>query len=536
MARTLTAEKLLTSEQQVRELEIIRNGEEWDAFEPEKKTRSGFMYFMERYAYFLCKDNGHQKWDAWNVHRRVDEAIEESQYTVILKARQLGISWEVAGYALWDANFFSGHTVLLISQGQEEAQDLLEKCRYIYTYLPEWLKAALSKDNDGEMEFSSLHSYIRALPSTARAGRSAGTSLVICDEWGFHPYAKENWAAIQPTLGKKAKFIGLSSANGRGNTFHMIWSGAVNAVNSFRPVFLSTFDHPERDEEWYDKESRSYKATGTDHLFAQEYPRNMAEAFIASAACRFDIEAVRELALDAKAPRAVRGIENAGSLKMWEMPRPGRLYVAGCDVAEGHAASDGSTDASGVAVYDYLTNKHVADLHGRWEPGVFAKYAYELCLLYNKAYLGVERNNHGHAVLLALRTLGYTNLYIHTDPSQSLRRQGQSKPMYGWPTTPRTKPIMESNFASIVEARAITSHDVEFWDEVMSYVRHTNGRTGAEPGTHDDRVTKHMIAQMMRDYAPSRSVAPTASRNAGTNRFVSGNFKVVSGASNRKIR
>jgi hypothetical protein len=51
---------------------------------------------------------------------------------------------------------------------------------------------------------------------------------------------------------------------------------------------------------------------------------------------------------------------------------------------------------------------------------------------YNDAFLGVERNLHGHAVLLTLTTVpGYKNLYEHTDYDSV----GNAAPRVGWPTT-----------------------------------------------------------------------------------------------------
>ena len=95
---------------------------------------SGFMYFMVNYAYLLCKNRGHVKWAAWSCHHQYDRLVRENTRVIILKGRQLGISWQTAGYALWTAMFHQGQTVLLLSQGEEESQDLLLKCIYIYKH------------------------------------------------------------------------------------------------------------------------------------------------------------------------------------------------------------------------------------------------------------------------------------------------------------------------------------------------------------------------------------------------------------------
>lgn len=462
---------------------------------------SGFMYFMVNYAYLLCKNRGHVKWTAWDCHHEYDRLVRENTRIIILKGRQLGISWQTAGYALWTAMFHQGQTVLLLSQGEEESQDLLLKCIYIYKHCPAWMRPQVGKQNESTFSFPGLYSEINALPSTAKAGRSAATNLVVCDEWAFHPYADLNWAALQPTLGVNARLIGISTANGRGNLFHRMWEGAKKGANGFTAQFFSCFADPSRDDEWYEQQKKEY--AHTPQLLAQEFPRNEVEAFLASGRCFFDVEAI-SWCLENIARRPIE-TRDGGRLKIWQKPVPGRRYVIGADVAQGLERGD-TLDYSCAAVYDWKDLRQVAELHGQWPADQLAEKLFELGKEYNTAYLGVERNNHGHAVLLVLRQMGYPKLYHHRGELYDLKATGYYKTKeaeIGWPTTKRTKPIMEKTLAALIASKGLMAYCQEFWDECLNYVIKGDGSNGAQNGTHDDRVMAHAIAMQMREAVPA---------------------------------
>ncbi len=59
-----------------------------------------------------------------------------SRKLVILKARQLGISWLCLSYALWLMLFQAPATILLFSLREEEAKELLWRLRGMYERLP----------------------------------------------------------------------------------------------------------------------------------------------------------------------------------------------------------------------------------------------------------------------------------------------------------------------------------------------------------------------------------------------------------------
>ena len=174
--------------------------------------KSDPLYFMAKYAKIedstLCKTVA---WEPWPYLIELLDSIESNQELVILKARQLGISWLMCGYALWTALFKEHANVLLISKGEDEAWELIKKIRFIFNNLPPFLQRKMDKDRRDYVDFPEIGSRIKALPSTPNAGSGYTATLVIRDELDKHPYAEQNFAAIGPTVDAGGKMIDLGS-------------------------------------------------------------------------------------------------------------------------------------------------------------------------------------------------------------------------------------------------------------------------------------------------------------------------------------
>lgn len=217
----------------------------------------------------------------WLIWRLMVERL-----VIILKARQLGISWLVCAYVLWLCFFQDGKVALLFSKGQLEANELARRISALYHRLPAWLRAtgpALVKDNTGELIWSN-GSRVQSLPATQNAGRTFTASLVVLDEFAFVQWAEQLYTALKPTIDGGGQLIILSTANGTNNLFHELWERAQSGASRFKTAFLDWRARPDRDDAWY-------AATAADavqsSLMAQEYPATPDEAFSATNAARF---------------------------------------------------------------------------------------------------------------------------------------------------------------------------------------------------------------------------------------------------------
>ena len=421
----------------------------------------------------------------WPAQTQVVWSLMAERLVLILKARQLGISWLCCSYALWLALFQPGRVILLFSQGEMEAMELLRRVKVMYHRLPDWLRATLptpTTENTTEFGWSN-GSFVRSLPATQRAGRSFTASLVIMDEAAHIQWAGQLYTAMKPTIDGGGQLVVLSTANGIGNLFHLLWTRAVQGLNTFRTIFLPWWARPERDAAWY--AARVAEETEPGKV-KQEYPSSATEAFLVSGRVRFNpawIEAqapnVRPSLPEADWPESLRGMDG---LAIYALPAPGpdaRPTMIGADVAEGLEHGD----YSDAVVIDPTTWDELASLHGHWEPDEFAERLAKLGHAFNST-IAVERNNHGHAVLSKLRGLSYPRIYQGAD-----RRAG-------WLTNSQTKPQAIDALAVALRDGTIAVRTQAALDEMQVYRIVGDGKTEAPDGYHDDRVMSRAIALM----------------------------------------
>lgn len=421
----------------------------------------------------------------WPAQRDVVATLTQQRMVIILKARQLGISWICCAYVLWRALFQAGQNVLLFSQGETEAVEMLRRVVAMYERLPDDFKAvlpALTKSNTTLVEFAN-GSRVRSMPATPRAGRSLTASVVVMDEAAHMMWGENLYTAAKPTMDGGGQLIMLSTANGVGGLFHSIWVKAVSKINDFVAVFLPWSARPGRDDEWYAKKV----AEETDPAkIKQEYPANPTEAFLASGRTRFNPDWTA-----AQAGNAEPGIEekewpaevkklglDARRLTLYRLPEKGRAYVIGADVAEGLEGGDYST----FPVLDRETREEVAQVHCSREPDEFAAVIDGVGRFYNNALASVERNNHGHAVLAALKALQYPAIAKGLD----------KRP--GWLSNVKTKPHSIDILGAALRDGLILVRTQAALDEMRDYRVLGGGKTGAPEGMHDDRVMAWAIA------------------------------------------
>ena len=153
-----------------------------------------------------------------------------------------------------------------------------------------------------------------------------------------------------------------------------------------------------------------------------------------------------------------------GRLKIYHEPKDG-LYSIGADVAEGLEGGDYST----AFVLD-KDLRQCAQWKGRIDPDEFGNLLCRLGEYYNNALLAVEKNNHGHATMAAIKNKNYTNVYSETIKEQ--HSEGYTKKI-GWHTNAKTKMLMLDEFVGAVRDDSIELNDLELIKEM--------GRLNVEP-------------------------------------------------------
>lgn len=235
-------------------------------------------YFFRRYAWLEDKDAPEKvvPFRPWPEQTDAYRSIHRHKLNIILKARQLGITWLALNYSAWDLMVHPGNTVVALSKTETDAQELVRRMTVIMSANPALLAGGgITWDgNASEIRLrcpGGLVSVFKSLPATKGSGRSLTANIVLLDEWAYQEYASEIWDSAYPTINRPTggKVIGLSTIK-RGTKFEELWL----ADNSFNKIFLSVFIDPRRDAEWY---AQTQKALG-EAKTRQEYPRTADEA------------------------------------------------------------------------------------------------------------------------------------------------------------------------------------------------------------------------------------------------------------------
>lgn len=199
-------------------------------------------------------------------------------------------------------------------------------------------------------------------------------------------------------------------------------------------------------------------------------------------------------------------------LLVWELPDPDDDYAIGADIAEGLEHGDRSS----FDVVKKSTGEQVAHWYGHLDAELFAMLLAHAGRLYSgivrqgehetqiPAYIGPERNNHGHAVIQKLREIYptsriYTEEYIDRDNDDETAK-------LGWLTTKQSKPIVIEGMKTLLREDCDGIRWLGTITEMSSYVYDKKGSMNAQEGCFDDQVMSYCIAHEMRARMPARPV------------------------------
>lgn len=382
----------------------------------------------------------------------------------------------VLAYALWTMIFRPIASILIFSKRDTDAIYLLSPDRFhgMYDRLPDWMKDGheIITDNAHELTLAN-ESAIRAFPTTA--GDSYTATLAIVDEADLSPDLNSLLRAVKPTIDNGGKMVLLSRADKDKpvSAFKSIYLDARQGKNGWASIFLPWWVHPGRSREWYElqKTDIESRTKSLDDLYEQ-YPST-------------DAEAMQPRSLDKRIPfqmlelvyQELEGDELMGmtGLTVYRKPVDRRMYVIGADPAEGNPNSD----ASSATVMDVTTGEEVALLTGKLQPNTFADSVQKLARWYNEANVLVERNNHGHAVILKMTE----------DAFEGLLNGFDGRP--GWHNTSKGKAIMYTLVTEAIGNREVIVHSFTTYQQLASVVGST---LKAPKEEHDDEAVSFSLA------------------------------------------
>lgn len=465
----------------------------------------------------------------WGIYKAIKDMKPIRYFN--LKYRQGGVSTFFLLWWLDDTIFNPNTTTGILSHNRESLGYLMEIIRTAVNNMPDGVRPDLGDDSKSKISFPKINSQIMVSLSI----RSTAIHNLHISEWCLAGDA-EVQASIGAT-GPDANITGETTGNGVGNYGYQVYQEAKIGENGFKAQFVPWFIQPEykqplngldgsdimarlsaQEVKLRDMMEKDYKLFLTPEqvlwrrwaeknyrgLRGQEFPETDDEAFRTSGTKFFDYKKIHRLMMGAKdrlkASLPFKEHPNSDWIQFFDRVK-GHIYAAGADTAEGGG------DFSVLKIIDVTDRKEAFVYRARCGVDTFYRVCDEWGRYYNNALLGVERNNHGHAVLLGLgpEGLAYPNLYKEVS-RQSVLGQEFPKEKAGWLTNGETRPIMLDGLKFAMEGDTQDDEDhfspeIDFYDvsllkEGLTF-EEIDGKYQAVSGETDDDIMASAIAIQM---------------------------------------
>lgn len=469
---------------------------------------------------------------------------------ICVKARQVGISTVVSSVIYHHTATRSNILSKISSHDQDSSDNIYNMYKLFYDKTDEMFRPMLKYSNRKELLFEnpdegsrSKHPGLNSRLTVDTAKNiSLGRSFTIQNFHGSEVAYWQNPEEVMMGVEEAVPYtegtiICLeSTANGVGNFFHTKCEAAASGKSDYQLLFVPWFWEPayrtwerdvkittlcDHDKAEYGNEKELMKLfklrhdqlqwrrnkiennfEGSVDRFSQEYPSTWREAFIFSGQPLFNVKTLLAMKDVVKKPifqgnilwdkerKFSRKESLYGMLKIWEQPEKDEVYTIGADVSEGVEGGDNSV----VEVIKVRDMEQVAEWCGLTQPDDLALIVLYLANIYNKALTGVEVNNHGLTTVVTLQNLRYWNQYRRIVFDKVSKKR---KDALGWKTTAVTKPLIVDGLRQRVREGEILLNSKDLIDEMLSFVLLDDGKMGALPGRHDDRVIAAAIAVEM---------------------------------------
>lgn len=196
-------------------------------------------------------------------------------------------------------------------------------------------------------------------------------------------------------------------------------------------------------------------------------------------------------------PEALKAAEAAREGALVEEGSAAGAYVVFADIAEGEENTFSVGDFHAVQVFDHRTRKQVAVHESRMDIHELPLWLLLIALYYNRAWLAVEVNGPGIAVVDTLaKDYRYSRMF-RRKRIETQREGEEEKP--GWKTDQVTKPIMESALAAVLADGTHGLRHMRTARQLTTYIVTERGKHEAQRGEHDDLLVAAMGAHRIMD-------------------------------------
>lgn len=406
-----------------------------------------------------------------------------------------------------------------------------------------------------------------------------GVSLLIFDEAAFIENGKDVYASAIPTVSTGGHVIMISTPNGKDMLYYETCRRAklkgTSDWNGFELVELKWYEDPRYNR--YLKWTKKNSETGKIEVIEEECiddkgniryePDKWAEyanngwhptspwyismcrafnndrqkiaqeldvSFLGSAANVVEPEFIEmQTKLNQREPLYADPLED--NTWIWKEPIEGHHYIMAIDNSRGDSADRTALeiiDMDGVDESGTTILEQVLEYNGKKTGDVVGEMAFQYGNAYNNAFIVVEDiGGQGDATILALRNLGYTNVY-YDDPDMKtymIEREACNLPTDAQGRLPgfHTNSVryqMLSSFANMVRTNQFKIRSKRVISELDTWIyKGKEGRMDHQDGCHDDTITCLAMGLWVMNTSLKKQEANTAKAKMMLKAFISAN-------------
>lgn len=384
-------------------------------------------------------------------------SFADNTLSIVLSARQTGKSQTSAAFLLWFAMFFMDKTILIASNKNDNAMEMIKRIRFMYERMPHWLKAGVNADgwNKHSIGFDN-GSSIHSTATSENSGRGLSISLLFLDEFAHvrETVQQEFWTSMAPTLATGGSCIICSTPNGDTELFAQLWRGSqLDNEDGFFPIEVKWDEPPGRDAKFRDKEI----AKIGELRWRQEY---LCE-FLSSDPMLIDTIVVANLAT---AVKKIQPFGKIGDITFFKEPMQNSTYLVGMDVATGTGK-----DFTTLEVFEFPSLEHVAEWRSNTTSSAIAypiltKLLRVLERTHSTVFFSVENNGVGEGIIAL-----YESDENPPASSEFVSEEGANRS--GMTTTGKSKMKACLTFKELVERGNIQIKSKLLVEEMKHFVR-----------------------------------------------------------------
>ena len=376
--------------------------------------------------------------------------------------------------------------IVILSKGDSESTEVLDRIKIMYDELPGFLQPGIAEDNKHNMKLKT-GSAIKSRPSGKQSGRSLAGSFLIIDEAAFIESIDTIWAAVYPIISTGGRAFVLSTVNGIGNWFHDVYQDAIQGKNSFTPIDIRWQEHPEYSyNPNFEHLYKEMEEKGLDiHKWEETTRRNMpSKQWLQEYECSFlgtgDTYVEGEVLKQISSQTSEKYFTKYNNrMRVWQEPHPQYSYVISCDTSLGR-----DRDYSAFHIINMYNGQQVAEFYSNKTPiNDFAKILSVEGMLYNIAHIICERNTIGNNLIDWLQNIyEYENLWA------------DEKGDLGFQVTAKNRDSILAELEEALRTDLVKINSTRTCNELMTFIISEGGKPQAERGHHDDLVMSLALA------------------------------------------